>query len=255
MQMEPEKTKIKSKSKWYRPLLRLIILSSITFFVLTTLLTIILSFVNPNLTMLMVIKRHTITEQGGGERIRKNWVSIDKISPNIVLAVCAAEDGKFLEHNGFDWEAIKKAMKNNKKGKKLRGASTISQQTAKNLFLWPKRSWVRKGLEAYFTFLIETFWSKKRIMEVYLNIAEFGKGIYGVEKAAQIYYKKQAKQLTRNESAMLATVLPFPSKRNPAKPSSYMFRYQSTILRNMYHLGKIEFNPQDKPAPRSKKRK
>ncbi|HPI44807.1 MAG TPA: monofunctional biosynthetic peptidoglycan transglycosylase, partial [Tenuifilaceae bacterium] len=174
------------KNRWYKPLVRLFILSSLTFLATTIILTILLSFINPNLTMLMVIKRHSINEQGGGERIRKNWVSIENISPNAVLAVCAAEDGKFMEHNGFDWEAINKAMKNNKKGKKLRGASTISQQTAKNLFLWPKRSWVRKGLEAYFTFLIETFWSKKRIMEVYLNVAEFGKGIYGVEKASQI---------------------------------------------------------------------
>lgn len=253
--MEKDKTIVKSKQKWYKPLLKLFAISAITFFASTIILTIILSFINPNLTMLMVIKRHTFTEQSGGERIRKNWVSIDNISPSMVLAVCAAEDGKFMEHNGFDWEAIQKAMKNNKKGKKLKGASTISQQTAKNVFLWPKRSWVRKGLEAYFTFLIETFWSKERIMEVYLNVAEFGKGIYGVEKAAQIYYKKSAMQLTRNESAMLATVLPFPSKRNPAKPSSYMFRYQSTILRNMYHLGKIDLKNTEPPKTRSKKRK
>ena len=243
------------KNRWYKPLVRLFILSSLTFLATTIILTILLSFINPNLTMLMVIKRHSINEQGGGKRIRKNWVSIENISPNAVLAVCAAEDGKFMEHNGFDWEAINKAMKNNKKGKKLRGASTISQQTAKNLFLWPKRSWVRKGLEAYFTFLIETFWSKKRIMEVYLNVAEFGKGIYGVEKASQIYYKKSAKQLTRHESAMLATVLPFPSKRNPAKPSSYMFRYQNTILRNMNGLGRIDLENKLEITNKSKRNK
>lgn len=254
--MESETTALKkSKVKWYKPLLRLFVISTITFFVSTILLTILLSFINPNLTMLMVIKRHTSKTEGGGERIRKNWVSIDKISQQMVLAVCAAEDNKFMEHNGFDWEAIKKAMKTNKKGKKLRGASTISQQTAKNVFLWPKRSWLRKGMESYFTLLIETFWSKKRIMEVYLNVAEFGKGIYGVDKAAQIYYKKSALQISRNEAAMLATVLPFPSKRNPAKPSNYMFRYQNTILRNMYHLGKVNLDNTEPPKPKSKKRK
>ncbi|MGE0077975.1 MAG: monofunctional biosynthetic peptidoglycan transglycosylase [Bacteroidales bacterium] len=240
--MKPKKTKSKKKKKWYKPLLRIFFLASITFFVSTILLTLLFSVVNPNLTMLMIVKKY----QEGGERIRKDWVSIDNISPQLVLAVCAAEDNKFMEHNGFDWEAIKKAMRTNRNGKKLRGASTISQQTAKNVFLWPTRSWFRKGMESYFTLLIETFWSKKRIMEVYLNVAEFGKGIYGVEKASQIYYNKSAKQVNRNEAAMLATVLPFPSKRNPAKPSSYMLQYQRTILRNMYNLGKIELEQTNK---------
>lgn len=229
-----------AKGKWYEPLLRLLALSLLTFIATTVILTLLLTFVNPNLTMLMVIKRHSTGEQGGGERIRKCWVGIGSISPNAVLAVCAAEDGKFMQHNGFDWDAIRKALKSNRKGNRLRGASTISQQTAKNLFLWPKRSWVRKGLEAYFTLLIETFWSKRRIMEVYLNVAEFGNGIYGVEKASQLYYHKSAGQLTRHEAAMLATVLPAPLSRNPAKPSSYMVRYQRTILRNMNGLGRID---------------
>lgn len=246
-------TNIKSRKKrWYKPLLKLLLLSTITFFVSTILLTIILAFVNPNLTMLMVIKRHVSEDQGGSNRIRKSWISVDGISPHMVLAVCAAEDSKFMEHNGFDWEAIQKAMKNNKRGKKLRGASTISQQTAKNVFLWPKRSWLRKGFETYFTFLIETCWSKKRIMEVYLNVAEFGRGIYGVEKAAQVYYNKSASKLNRNEAAMLATVLPFPAKRNPSKPSNYMVRYQNTILRNMYNMGKIDL---ENPTPENKKTK
>lgn len=204
--------------------------------------------------MLMVIKRHETNEQGERQRIRKDWVSIDKISPHMVLAACAAEDGKFMLHNGFDWEAIQKAIKSNKRGKKLRGASTISQQTAKNVFLWPKRSWLRKGFETYFTFLIETCWSKKRIMEVYLNVAEFGRGIYGVEEAAQAYYKKPASKLNRNEAAMIATVLPLPSKRNPAKPSNYMVRYQHIILRNMYTLGKIDLDNANPPNPKRKRK-
>lgn len=254
--MEPEKSITKHrKNKWYRPWLKVLLLSSISFFALTILLVLLFTFINPNLTMLMVIKRHQSEETGGGQRIRKNWVSIDDISPQVVLAVCAAEDSKFMEHNGFDWEAIQKAMKNNKRGKKLRGASTISQQTAKNVFLWPRRSWVRKGFETYFTFLIENCWSKKRIMEVYLNVAEFGNGVYGVEKAAQIYYHKSANQLNRNEAAMLATVLPFPSKRNPSRPSNYMVRYQGTILRNMYNLGKIDLDNPATAALQKKKRR
>ncbi|MGD9978084.1 MAG: monofunctional biosynthetic peptidoglycan transglycosylase [Bacteroidales bacterium] len=243
------------KKKWYKPLAKLALRGTVAFFISTILLTVLFSFINPNLTMLMVIKRHQSMLQNTRENIRKDWVSIDNISPQVVLAVCAAEDNKFMEHNGFDWEAIQKAMKSNKKGKKLKGASTISQQTAKNLFLWPKRSWFRKGLETYFTFLIETCWSKKRIMEVYLNVIEFGRGIYGVEKASQIYFKKPAKQLNRYESALLATVLPFPAKRNPSKPSSYMLRYQKTILRNMGNLGTIDLDTADLPSQVNKKHK
>jgi monofunctional biosynthetic peptidoglycan transglycosylase len=210
------------------------------FFITTTLSVIAFSFINPNLTILMVAKRILPVNEGGSNRIEHKWVSIDRISPQIVLAVCAAEDNKFMEHNGFDWESIQKAQEYNKKGKRLRGASTITQQTVKNVFLWPRRSWVRKGFEAYFTFLVETFWSKERIMEVYLNVAEFGRGIYGVESASEYYYGKPASKISTYEAAMLATVLPNPTKRNPAKPSSYMIRYQRTILRNMYNLGRID---------------
>jgi len=158
----------------------------------------------------------------------------------MILAAVAAEDNRFMVHRGFDWESIRQAWEYNRKGKKIRGASTISQQTAKNVFLWPERSWVRKGLEAYFTVLIEFFWTKERILEVYLNVAEMGKGIYGVEAAAREYYGKPASHLTRHEAAMIATTLPAPSKRNPARPSSYMKRYQRRILWNMNNLGEID---------------
>ena len=174
----------------------------------------------------------------GDVRFRKDWVALEEISPNMPLAVIASEDQLFLEHNGFDVKAIEKAINYNskKKGKKVRGASTISQQTAKNVFLWPGRSWVRKGLEVYFTFLIETIWSKKRIIEVYLNIAEMGNGIYGVEAASQYYYKKAAKDLKKKECAAITSILPLPLKRNPLIPEAQVAYKQQWILRQMENL-------------------
>jgi len=178
-----------------------------------------------------------------GKKIRmaKDWVSIDKISPNIVNAVVAAEDNNFVDHFGFDFKAMDEAFKHNKKGKRVRGASTISQQTAKNVFLWPSRSYIRKAFEAYFTVLIEVFWSKKRVMEVYLNVIEFGDGIYGVEMASQIYFNKSASRITREEAALLAAILPNPLKRNPAKPTAYLINRQLRILQIMNQVGKVKF--------------
>lgn len=159
----------------------------------------------------------------------KNWKSLDEISNKIVYAVIASEDNRFEEHNGFDFIEIKNAINDSKKGKRLRGASTISQQTAKNVFLFPGRSWIRKGLECYFTLLIEWIWGKERIMEVYLNVAETGKGLYGVEAAAQKYFKKSASKLNSYESSLIAASLPNPLKRNPAKPTNYMIKRASQI--------------------------
>lgn len=159
----------------------------------------------------------------------KNWKSLDEISNKMVYAVIASEDNRFEEHNGFDFIEIKNAINDSKKGKRLRGASTISQQTAKNVFLFPGRSWIRKGLECYFTLLIEWIWGKERIMEVYLNVAETGKGLYGVEAAAQKYFKKSASKLNAYESSLIAASLPNPLKRNPAKPTNYMIKRASQI--------------------------
>lgn len=159
----------------------------------------------------------------------KNWKSLDEISNKMVYAVIASEDNRFEEHNGFDFIEIKNAINDSKKGKRLRGASTISQQTAKNVFLFPGRSWIRKGLECYFTLLIEWIWGKERIMEVYLNVAETGKGLYGVEAAAQKYFKKNASKLNSYESSLIAASLPNPLKRNPAKPTNYMIKRASQI--------------------------
>ena len=164
-----------------------------------------------------------------GNGITKDWPSFSDISPNMVRAVIAAEDGKFCSHNGFDTEAIQKAIERNAQGGRIRGGSTISQQVAKNAFLWQGGGFFRKGLEAYFTFLIETIWSKHRIMEVYLNIAETGIGTYGVQAGAQRYFKKDAKDLTRIEAARIAAALPLPKKRAVNGASGFTARYGNTI--------------------------
>jgi len=164
-----------------------------------------------------------------GNGITKDWTSFSEISPNMVRAVIAAEDGKFCSHNGFDTEAIQKAIERNAQGGRIRGGSTISQQVAKNAFLWQGGGFFRKGLEAYFTFLIETIWSKHRIMEVYLNIAETGIGTYGVQAGAQRYFKKDAKDLTRIEAARIAAALPLPKKRAVNDASGFTARYGNTI--------------------------
>ncbi len=175
-------------------------------------------------------------------KMTKEWVPLEEISNNLEQAVVASEDNEFLEHYGFDFEAIKKARELNKKSKKVRGASTISQQTAKNVFLWPDRTWVRKGLEVYFTALIEVFWGKRRILEVYLNVIEMGDGIYGAEGASKTYFHKPAKRLSKPEAALIAAVLPNPRKWNPTIPTSYIIRKQNWILWNMNNIEKMNFS-------------
>ncbi|RYZ68792.1 MAG: monofunctional biosynthetic peptidoglycan transglycosylase, partial [Proteobacteria bacterium] len=169
----------------------------------------------------------------------KDWVPLSEISPKVQNAVVAAGDFRFFEHNGFDWVAIEKALKSNERGRKMRGGSTISQQTAKNVFLWPARSWVRKGFEAYFTVLIEWIWGKKRIMEAYLNVVEFGDGIYGVGAASEVFFKKPASKLNSSEAALLAAVLPNPRRFLVAKPSSYTRFRQTMIQRRMPTAAKL----------------
>lgn len=169
------------------------------------------------------------TEKKGFD-IQKKWVPLTEISKTVQNAVIRAEDYKFYEHNGFDFEAIEKAIQYNKTHHKKKGASTISQQTAKNIFLWPSRSWVRKGLEAYFTVLIEFFWTKKRILECYLNVIELGKGVYGVEAASKKYFKKSAAKLNIQEAALIAAVLPNPIRFKIEKPSRYVLNRQKKIM-------------------------
>ena len=167
---------------------------------------------------------------------------MEEISDNLKLAVIASEDQNFPSHNGFDYKAIQKAMEDNKKGKRVRGASTISQQTAKNIFLWPQRSWFRKGLEVYFTFWIELLWSKERILEVYLNSIEMGKGVYGAEAAAQAWFKKSAENLTAYEAAAIAAILPNPREYRANPASSYIGGRQGWIVRQMRNLGTINLS-------------
>lgn len=214
------------KRTWYSLILR-----SVLFCFLSSVAAVLLfSFVPVFLTPLMVIRSTGSIFSPNFVGMHKTWVPIEQISPNIQRAVLKAEDYRFYEHNGFDFEAIEKAMKYNKTHKRKKGASTISQQTAKNVFLWPNRDWVRKGLEAYFTVLIESVWSKERIMEVYLNVIEFGPGVYGVEAASQRYFRRPAARLTPSQAAMMAAVLPNPNRFRIDRPSPYVLARQRRIL-------------------------
>lgn len=192
---------------------------------------ILLKWINPPITMTQ------LASWVSGHGLKRDYVSRNSVSPNARLAVIASEDQLFPDHSGFDWKSIKKAMKyNEKKPGRIRGASTISQQVAKNVFLWQSRSFIRKGLEVYFTFMIEMIWGKKRIMEVYLNVIEMGDGIFGIEMASEIYFAKPAKYLTKQEAAMIAACLPSP-KRYKVKPlSSYVASRSGTIMQQMSNL-------------------
>ena len=180
-------------------------------------------FAPPPMTWLMVARMFE------GHGFDRRWVPVRRISPQLVRSVIGAEDSRFCEHHGFDWNAIQKAMEHNADGKKLRGGSTISQQTAKNIFLWPGRDWVRKGLEAWFTVLIEGLWGKPRIMEVYLNSIEWGPGVYGAEAAAQANFHEPAAQLNPAQAARLAAIIPKPLSWKAAKPGPYIQKRQGHI--------------------------
>jgi monofunctional biosynthetic peptidoglycan transglycosylase len=235
--------KKQSKSKFWCLIKRIILWSIALFFGTSIIFTVLYRWVNPPITPLMIIRLFDKSDDDKSPKLQKKWVSIKDMAPSVVQAVVASEDNLFLQHNGFDWAAIDKAHTRNKSGKKhIHGGSTISQQTAKNVFLYPKRSYIRKGLEVYFTFLIEIFWSKERIMEVYLNVIEVGDGIYGVEQAAQTYYHCPAAKLSPSQSAMIAVILPSPRRRNPSKPSSYMLKRQRTILNLMDKVGPVKFS-------------
>ena len=250
------KTKSKNKSFFSR-LGRLVRNLVILFFAISIGWVVLARFVPVYVTPLMFIRTMEALAAGEAPRNTKDWVSIDKISHNMVQAVVASEDNLFMQHHGFSVTDIEKAIKHNKKGKRIRGGSTISQQTAKNVFLWPKRSYLRKGLEAYFTVLIELFWSKERIMEVYLNVIEMGDGIYGVQAAAQTYFNKDALQLTKSQSALIAACLPNPRKYSASNPSSYIQRRKSKIVSLMGKIEQVDFDKkkltEEKKRKRSKK--
>lgn len=212
------------------------------FFGLSVFSVIVFKWVPVPFTPLMVIRiiEFKLDNKGDATYSHK-WVPLEEISPNLQKAVIASEDGNFLEHSGFDFKAMEKAYKNNSKGKRLKGGSTISQQTAKNVFLWQGRSYLRKGLEAYFTVLIELIWGKERIMEVYLNSIEMGNGVYGAQEASRHWYTKSATDLTQREAAGIAAILPNPRKFKASNSSSYIERRKGKIIRNMRHIGKIKY--------------
>jgi monofunctional biosynthetic peptidoglycan transglycosylase len=214
----------------------------LVFFVAATVFWVLLyRFVNPPITWLMLTRGFERKGDGKTWKIDKEWREFDDIADNMKRAAVAAEDATFMENHGFDFHAIERAIKTNSKSRKLIGGSTISQQTAKNVFLWPGRSWVRKGFEAYFTMLIEVFWNKRRIMEVYLNVIEMGDGIYGIQAASQHYYHKDASQLTKSQSAAIASIFPLPLKWSPTNPNKRVARKQYLIRQNMRRLGPLDF--------------
>jgi monofunctional biosynthetic peptidoglycan transglycosylase len=194
-------------------------------------------WIDPPFTAFMVQSRIGALFSSKPYEFRHEWRDWDQISKNAALAVIASEDQMFPEHNGFDFKQIDKALEARERGRRVRGASTISQQVAKNLFLWPGQSWFRKGLEAGITVLIETFWSKRRILEVYLNVAEFGRGTYGVQAASRRFFGKDASRLTRQDAALLAAVLPAPRRFKVETPSRYVRNRQAWIVRQMDALG------------------
>ncbi|MBR6128196.1 MAG: monofunctional biosynthetic peptidoglycan transglycosylase [Bacteroidaceae bacterium] len=192
------------------------------------------------ITPLMVIRCVQQVRHGEHLRLRHHWVPLDSMSLYMPIAVMASEDQRFLEHHGFDFNAIQQAIKENKRRKRQRGGSTISQQTAKNVFLWPVSSWLRKGLEVYFTALIELVWGKERIIEVYLNSIEMGDGIYGAEAVAQLHFGRSASELTRANCALIAATLPSPLRFSSKNPSAYMLKRQTWIMRQMRHIDPLK---------------
>lgn len=228
--LDADLARIKRRKRFGAPLLILSVLFCAAFLAPVTWVAIYRVAPAPGTTLMMV-------RAAEGAHIRHRNVPISRISPHLVRAVIAAEDARFCEHNGFDVEAIQEAMERNKRGGRLRGASTISQQTAKNLFLWPARSWLRKGLETYFTGLIEFMWPKRRIMEAYLNVAEWGDGVFGAEAAAQAHFGVSAEDLTPMQAARLAAVLPNPNEWRADRPGPYVRRRAATILQRARIVG------------------
>lgn len=221
------------RPRWKR-LVRLIARAMIWYFVITFSWVLIYRWVNPPVTYLQIRERIGCPD---GQSNQKTWVELDEISIHMKMAVVASEDNNFMKHNGFDWGAIDKARKHNESHTRKRGASTISQQVAKNTFLWPSRSWIRKGFEVYFTVLIELMWSKERILEVYLNVIETGPCTFGVEAAARKYFKKPASSLSAGEAALIAGALPNPKKMNPGNPGNYLAKRRDHITRLMRLIG------------------
>jgi len=222
---------------------RIIWKTCLLFVILSITSVVVYKWVLVPITPLMVIRCIEQKSEGKEIMMKHDWVSLQKISPQLQLAVVCSEDQNYLKHSGFDFGAIQKALKENERGKRVRGGSTITQQTAKNVFLWQGRSYLRKGLEAWFTLLIEFFWNKERIMEVYLNSIEMGNGIYGAEAASQFWFKKSASNLSKDEAAAIAAILPSPLnyKANPA--NNYIQKRKVWVKQQMnYWSNKLDYN-------------
>jgi monofunctional biosynthetic peptidoglycan transglycosylase len=215
---------------------------------------VLLRWVDPPTTAFILRERLSPGEPGRPRAIQYRWVDWERIAPHVKVAVIAAEDQKFPAHYGFDFDSINDALEDRERGRRVRGASTLTQQVAKNLFLWPGQSWIRKGLEAYFTVLIETLWPKQRILEVYVNIAEFGSGVFGVGAAAETFFNKPAARVSAPEAALLAAVLPNPKRMKVTAPSRYVLSRQQWILGQMRGLGGVGLLQQLDPPPKQTKK-
>ena len=249
-----KRSKVTFKGLWAR-ILRIVRNIILLFFATSIVWVVLARFVPIYLTPLMVIRSVEAITRGDMPKNSKAWVPIEEISPNMVQAVVASEDNLFQTHYGFSFNDIGKAIQHNQNGKKIRGGSTISQQTAKNVFLWQQRSYLRKGLEAYFTVLIELIWSKERIMEVYLNVIEMGDGIYGIQAASQEHFGVNASELKKSQAATIAACLPNPIRFNAGRPSSYILRRKSQIMNLMSKLPQVDFNKKAPPTKKSRKHK
>ena len=240
----PKKTKQpvkKEPTSFMSKLSRFLFKIFLWFLGISLFLVVFFKFVPVVFTPLMVIRAIENKVEGKELHFSHDWEPIENLSMNLQKAVIASEDGTFLTHNGFDFKAMQKAYKSNERGRRIKGGSTISQQTAKNVFLWQGRSYLRKGLEAYFTVLIEIIWGKERIMEVYLNSIEMGDGVYGAQAATQHWYRKDATSLTPIQAAGIAAILPNPRKYKATSSSSYINNRKSKIVRVMRTVGKIEY--------------
>ncbi|MEC4040817.1 monofunctional biosynthetic peptidoglycan transglycosylase [Myroides odoratimimus] len=237
-----------------RKIIRFFLKLALLFFGLSIFSVPVFRFVPVPYTPLMFIRLYEQVKDGKPMTLQHKWVPLDDINVNLQKAVIASEDGHFLTHNGFDFKAIEKAMKNNEKGKKIKGGSTISQQTAKNVFLWPGRSYIRKGFEAYFTVLIEFLWPKERILEVYLNSIEMGDGVYGAQAAAKHWYNKDAKSLTANQAAGIAVILPSPRRYKANNSGPYIAKRKNTITRYVNNFGPLDFNKKGANKTENKKK-
>jgi len=229
---------LRDETTWFRRFLLWLSHLAISFFAISIFSVLLLRWINPPSTSFMLQRQYQAWENSEESlELRHDWVSWSQISPAIKIAAITSEDQSFARHWGIDLSSIRKAINEYEQGQDLRGASTITQQVAKNLFLWPASSYLRKGIEVYFALLIEILWSKERILEMYLNIVEFGDGIYGVEAAAQHFFDTSAADLSKWQSALMVTALPAPKRYDLAKPSQYMLERRTWVLRYMNFLG------------------